>query len=211
MSKKPSLFELLEEYSNLFRGHYSIVSKEMETRLTMWMDCLRILSKCGNRTYSLLNLNNGKIENCFTAHSQCNEHPVIHLLNPANKKKLVDSYHRKDCYTNIETLNLMYNKLMSLPFEQRMEFVLNCLQRFKNKIGNYDIYLIRISVIEYDALGIPWILLIEAELLKEYNTNDFFPVRHFVLLNKENGEVKKHFDDLNLNHLTDQEFKVLKL
>ena len=100
---------------------------------------------------------------------------------------------------------------MSLPFEQRMEFVLNCLQRFKNKIGNFDMYLVRVSVIEYDALGIPWILLIEAELLKEYNTDDYFAVRHFVLLNKENGEMEKHFDDLNINHLTDQEFKVLKL
>jgi len=124
---------------------------------------------------------------------------------------MLDSYHRKDCYQNIETMNLFYNKLMSLPFEQRMEFVLNCLQRFKNKIGNFDIYLIRVSVIEYDALGIPWILLIEAELLREYNIDDFYPIRQFVLLNKENGMVEKHFDDLNINHLTDQEFKVLKL
>jgi DNA-binding CsgD family transcriptional regulator len=211
MSRKSTLFELLEEYNNLFKGHCSIVSKEMEARKAIWLECLCSLAKSANRSYSLLNLNSGQFEANFSAYSNHLLQSAINLSCKDNWKKMIQNYHKNDCYINVETSNLFYNRLMSLPFEHRQEFVLLCLQRLKNKSGKYDIYLLRYNAIVFDAHGIPWLVLVEAELLSEFNPNEFQHIRQFLLINKQSGEVINHFEELNINNLTEQEFNVLKL
>jgi DNA-binding CsgD family transcriptional regulator len=211
MSKKPTFFELLDEYRNLFKGHYSAVSKEMEARKAVWIKCINSLSRSSNRSYNLLNLNTGLFEASFSAYANRLLQPVINLSCPDNWENQIQHYHKKDCYMNVETNNLFYNRLMALSPDERKEFVLLCLQRYKNKSKEYDIYLIRYKAIEYDVAGVPWLVLIEAELLSEFNPAEFQHLRQFLLINNQTGEVKKRFDELNINNLTDQELKVLRL
>jgi len=210
MPQKPTTATLNNEYADIFRFHTCIVTNEMEVQKQMWKSILEQLSIRSSRKYCFLNLNTGKLESCQT---------LIHhsVIQPEAEPETMDIekingyYPSKDVYRNTETDTIFYNSLMALPIELRKYFTLTCLRRIKNSHGKQNIYLLSAFVAVSDALGEPWLILIEFDLLAEFKAINFSFFRQYELNKIKMSKKYTVFEKYNINNLTEQEKKVLKL
>lgn len=187
-----------------------MVTDEMEMQRKMWKSMLEQLSIRSDRKYCFLNLNTGKLESCQTLihHSIIRSESQTETI---DLEKVHSYYSSKDIYRNAETDIIFYNSLMALPIELRKYFTLTCLRRIKNSHGKQNIYLLSAFAAISDALGEPWLVLIVFDLLAEFKANNFNYFRLYELNNIEVSGKYKIFEKYNINNLTEQERKVLKL
>jgi len=211
MFTKPTLACLQNERNNLFNSHTLVITPEMEPRKPFHIENMRRNSKFSNQSYSLLDLDMIMISDTFSAYTKRLFKPSINTKKPGNWKYLNRLCHQDDIYFNTETDILFYNIVMSLEIKQRKHIQLQYTRRLKNRHNTYDLYIIRVHVLECDENGLPWLISIETELMPEFKTTNFHPNRQFILFNEADNVIEKRFVNESTNELTHQELEVLTL
>ena len=211
MITKPTHAQLMNERLQILDDHCNLLSPEKEARKLVIAETLLHGSKCGDRSYSLLDMHLAQITHHYSVYSNRLKHYVVsstvtdswryvHLLCP-----------QEDVYSVAEGEVAFYNRLMSLPPEECMLLVMTNLRRLENKNGGYDLYLICCKVLECDENGLPWLVLIETFLLPRFKVREFVPLRQMFLVDKESNKIIRRFETDNVDPLTDKEREVLLL
>lgn len=209
MIKKPTLAEIMEERHSLLDSHRCLVTPEMESKRVVLEDLLEKLSKNGCSSYNLLDMNKAHFSVHFSTHSGKLKSPVILATDKNNWRNSLRHRHHDDLYHCCKSDILYYRHLMSLPMEDRHQLCMLNLGRLQNKDDSYDIYIFRTTVIESDALGMPCLLLTKIDYLFKCKTENFYPIRQYLLLCKGSNLIAKRLDAQNDNALTKQQLGVL--
>lgn len=210
MFTKPTLACLQNERNNLFNSHTLVITAEMKPRKSFHTENMKRNSKFSNLSYSMLDLDIIMIDT-FSAYTKRLHKPDTNKAKPGNWKYTNRWCHQDDIYFNTDTDILFYNIVMSLEVKQRKHMQLQYTRRMKNKHNTYDLYIIRVHVLECDEHGTPWLISIETELMPEFKTTNFHPNRQFVLFNEDDNRIEKRFVTESTNELTHQELEVLTL
>ena len=208
---KLTLSDLIRERSSYLSHHRNVVTPSMEDFKANKREEIKMMSVKTGRSMGLFDLNLGEISDFFSVHNHRLENPVV-VLSKENNIALVNEH--ADPATvqfNVETDVMFLRHLNDLSFDNRKNLVSLSLRSLKNKKGKYDVYFIRIYVIKCDDLGLPWLLLIEVELLETYSTKDFHPQRIFYVANENDPNLITMLESNNRHELTNMELKVLLL
>jgi len=206
-----SLAKLQQERNNLFATHSNEITTAMEARKIVHINNMRQSCKCGNRSYSMLDLNSGRFIHHCSAYSKLLPYQSIHTDRDDNWKEANRLCHPDDVMCNTETDILFYRQLMALPAEQQLHFVMVCLRRLRTINNDYNIFLLRVHVIDMDENHIPWLVMVETELMTQFKPQNYYPNRQFFLLNEHDNSIHKQFEAYSTELLTKQEYEVLVL
>lgn len=206
-----SLAKLQQERNSLFDSHNNIITPAMEARKVVHVNNMRQMSKSGNRSFSLLDLHAGRFTHHFSAYSKLLHHASIQPDHADNWKEANRLCHPDDIAGNTETDILFYRQLMELTPDQQLHFVMLCLRRMRNKNNEFNIYLLRTYVIDMDDNRMPWLVVVESELMSQFNPKNYYPNRQYFLLNEHDNFIQERFEEYSTELLTKQQYEVLDL
>lgn len=211
MPAKPSLSALAAEWNNLLLYYSCLVTAEMNHRKQMHIKYMQHYALCENRSYSLFDMKESRFVAHFSAYEHRLANPMIRMNDPDNWKNLYRHCNKKDMYHYMESVILYFETLMSLSLEQRHKLVMYTLHWLENKNKQHDLYLIRVKVIEVDDLGIPWLIMVQSELLYGFKPKEFYPNRQLLLVNEYSNRVEKRFLNGNKPKLRETQLELLIL
>lgn len=210
MNQKPSRQEILDERQHLFDAHRNFLSPAMENIEKIHADMLQSMALHCNRSYLLLNLNKGQFTHHYSCNSKYLNHFNIQTHDKENWQHILRLYPEEDLLPICETEIEYYKLLTTESIDLHHQLHLISIRRMMNPNGKYDIYLIRAYVIEFDVLGVPWLVLLEIEKLFAWDTSQFHQLHHLLILNKENNAVVKRMSSGKCKVLTNKELEVLQ-
>ena len=211
MITKPTHAQLMNERLQILYDHCNVLSPEKEARKLVIAEGLLHSSKCGDRSYSLLDMHLAQITHHYSVHSNRLKHAVVSSTVTDSWSLVHQLCPQEDVYSIAEGELAFYNRVMSLPPEECMRLVMTNLRRLENKNGGYDLYLICCKVLECDENGLPWLVLIETFFLPRFKVREFVPLRQVFLVDEKSNKIIRRFEADNVNPLTDKEQEVLLL
>jgi len=211
MTTKPTYAELVEARKSRLANHRTIVTPEMEARNAIKVEQLRQMAIKESNSYFWIDLSQKKFTHIFSAHHPHLKHPTINVSHPDNLSQTNLRAHPDTLYFNLESDIMFYDLMMAQPFEQRKNFVSVVLRCLKNEKNRYKVWLFTTYVDECDVVGVPCSLIVKAECLDMFSTENFQPYRQFYLANETNPHKILLLDSDNKHILKGKELKVLEL
>ena len=206
-----NLFNLKNELQSVMNTYACTITPEMKLLRVLASNHARKQSQKEGKSYSIFDLDEGGITVYASAYEKRLSEPIVDLERMDNRDKIHKLTHPNDLPGTIENELRGFYALQQLHLEEKENFKLIYLRRLKNKSEGYQLYLHKVSVLECDINGMPWLLEIVTEqisdCIKDLNRiSEFYLLFPLPIPNRKKREVF-----VNNTWLTEQELNILQL
>lgn len=204
------IIELKSEIRELIEAHTCMVTPVMEMKRDFHFERICKDSLHFGKSYSILDLNENRFTFHVSAHEKWLPEPVINTDEHDNFEQAYKLTHPEDLQNVLENELRGMHFLQKLTPEHKNNFKLLYMRRLMNKKGGFKLYLHRVSMLESDTNGKPWLLQICTEQVACCFSNLSLVSKFYLLfpLNQPNRKKREIF--VNNTWLTEQELKILQ-
>lgn len=146
---------LLSELKELFSDYQNIETPDLEEKKKKLAESLEILAPVEGETKSLLELNKTQLYSHNSVYENYRGQTV-------GLTSWVERTHPDDLVFTLRLFKATIRLLALLPKNRVKDFNLVYKQRLKNERGGYDCYILSFKVVLCDAIGKPWLLLLQS-------------------------------------------------
>ncbi len=203
--------ELKKELQELIGAQTCTVTPEMELIRELKYKEAKRESKLHGKSYSIVDLKEGRFAYHVSAHDKWLSAPVIDINEPNNLEQIYNLTHPDDLQKVIENELRGINFMLELPIEKKEDFQFLYMRRLLDKSGNFQLCLHRLSVAVWDETGKPWLLQNCTEKLPGYFKNLSQISEFYLLFPLTQPNRKKREIFVNNIWLTEQELNILQL